>query len=298
MNQPLRHLDRLGVLIVLVLSASWGFNQVTAKIAMVDIPPMTQAAARSAGGAILLGAYAFWRHPDLLKRDGTLWAGIWSGLAFGAEFVALFIGLQWTTASHGILFLYSAPFFVALGLPWITPNETLSRLQWIGLALSFVGVGLALGVSSGSRDMLIGDALSLLAGALWGVTTLIMKGTRLRLVPPEKTLLYQLVVSIFILGGFALWRGEAFPTHISLKAGLAFAYQTIWIVSVTFAIWFWMVQNYRAGELSAFTFLTPIFGVAAGHFIMGDEITPGFAIAVALVAAGILMVNWPAKKRA
>ncbi|MCC2099705.1 MAG: DMT family transporter, partial [Hyphomicrobiales bacterium] len=244
------------------------------------------------------GAYAFWRYPDLLKRDGTLWPGILSGLAFGGEFVALFIGLQWTTASHGILFLYAAPFFVALGLPWITPNETLSRLQWIGLALSFVGVGLALGVSSGSRDMLIGDALSLLAGALWGVTTLIMKGTRLRLVPPEKTLLYQLVVSIFILGGFALWRGEAFPTHISLKAGLAFAYQTIWIVSVTFAIWFWMVQNYRAGELSAFTFLTPIFGVAAGHFIMGDEITPGFAIAVALVAAGILMVNWPAKKRA
>lgn len=296
MTPQLRHLDRLGVLIVLMLSASWGFNQVTAKIAMVDIPPMTQAALRSAGGAILLGAYAFWRHPDLLKRDGTLSAGIWSGLAFGAEFVALFIGLQWTTASHGILFLYSAPFFVALGLPWITPNERLSRLQWIGLTLSFVGVGLALGVSAGSRDMLIGDALSLLAGALWGFTTLIMKGTRLRFVPPEKTLLYQLVVSILVLGGFALWRGEVFPTHVSLKAGLAFAYQTIWIVSVTFAIWFWMVQNYRAGELSAFTFLTPIFGVAAGHFIMGDEITPGFALAVALVAAGILMVNWPAKR--
>ena len=298
MNQPLRHLDRLGVLIVLMLCASWGFNQVSAKIAMVDFPPTTLAALRSVGGAILLGAYAFWRYPDLLKRDGTLWPGILSGLAFGGEFVALFIGLQWTTASHGILFLYAAPFFVALGLPWITPNETMSRLQWIGLALSFVGVGLALGVSSGSRDMLIGDALSLLAGALWGVTTLIMKGTRLRLVPPEKTLLYQLVVSIFILGGFALWRGEVFPTHISLKAGLAFAYQTVWIVSVTFAIWFWMVQNYRAGELSAFTFLTPIFGVAAGHFIMGDEITPGFALAVGLVAAGILMVNWPAKKRA
>ena len=137
MNQQLRHLDRLGVLIVLMLCASWGFNQVSAKIAMVDFPPTTLAALRSVGGAILLGAYAFWRYPDLLKRDGTLWPGILSGLAFGGEFVALFIGLQWTTASHGILFLYAAPFFVALGLPWITPNETLSRLQWIGLALSF-----------------------------------------------------------------------------------------------------------------------------------------------------------------
>ncbi|MFT4098073.1 MAG: DMT family transporter [Rhodoblastus sp.] len=297
MNHQLRHLDRFGVAIVLMLCASWGFNQVTAKIAMADIPPMTQAALRSVGGAILLGAYSFWRHPDLLRRDGTLWPGIWSGLAFGAEFVALFIGLQWTTASHGILFLYAAPFFVALGLPWINPSERLSRLQWIGLTLSFVGVAVALGVSSGSREMFMGDALSLLAGALWGATTLIMKGTRLRFAPPEKTLLYQLVVSIFVLGAFALWRGEAFPTHVSLKSGLAFAYQTIWIVSVTFAVWFWMVQNYRAGELSAFTFLTPVVGVAAGHFILGDEITPGFAMAVALVAVGILMVNWPARTK-
>ncbi len=295
MNQPLRHLDRLGVLIVIGLSASWGFNQVTAKIAMADIPPMTQAALRSVGGSLLLGAYALWRYPDLLKRDGTLLAGLVSGVAFGAEFVALFIGLQWTSASHAILFLYAAPFFVALGLPWINPSERLSRLQWFGLALSFVGVGLALGVSAGSRDMLIGDALSLLAGALWGLTTLVMKATRLRFAPPEKTLLYQLLVSILVLGGFALWRGEQWPAHVSLKAGLAFAYQTIWIVSVTFAVWFWMVQTYRAGELSAFTFLTPLFGVAAGHFIMGDEITPGFAAAVALVAAGILMVNWPTR---
>ncbi|MFV0280842.1 MAG: DMT family transporter [Rhodoblastus sp.] len=298
MNGQLRPLDRLGFFVVLMLCASWGFNQVSAKIAMVDIPPMMQATARSVGGAILIGVYAFIRHPDLLRRDGTLRAGVLSGLAFGGDFVALFIGLQWTTASHGILFLYSAPFFVALGLPWITPNERFSRLQWTGLTLSFFGVALALGVSSGSRDMLIGDALSLLAGALWAATTLIMKGSRLRFAPPEKTLLYQLVVSIFVLGAFALWRGESWPAHVSVKAGLAFAYQTVWIVSVTFVAWFWMVQNYRAGELSAFTFLTPIFGVAAGHFIMGDVITPGFALAVGLVAAGICMVNWPVKKPA
>ena len=88
--------------------------------------------------------------------------------------------------------------------------------------LSFIGVGLALGVSAGSRDMLIGDALSLLAGALWGVTTLLMKGTRLRFVPPEKTLMYQLLVSIVILGGFALWRGvrpDTKPVFALLRPG-------------------------------------------------------------------------------
>ena len=97
--QP-RHLDRFGILVIVFLCASWGLNQVTAKIAMIDIPPMTQATLRSLGGAILIAAYAMRRDRNLFQRDGTLWSGIACGVAFGAEFVALFIGLQWTTASH------------------------------------------------------------------------------------------------------------------------------------------------------------------------------------------------------
>jgi drug/metabolite transporter (DMT)-like permease len=46
-------------------------------------------------------------------------------------------------------------------------------------------------------------------------------------------------------------------------------------------------------RLSVFTFLAPLFGVAAGHFILGDPLTPPFALAVVLVAFGILLVNRP-----
>jgi drug/metabolite transporter (DMT)-like permease len=63
-----------------------------------------------------------------------------------------------------------------------------------------------------------------------------------------------------------------------------------------FLLWFWMVRTYRAGELSALTFLTPIFGVLAGWLLLGEMLSPGFIFAVACVAAGIAMVNWPAKK--
>ena len=85
------------------------------------------------------------------------------------------------------------------------------------------------------------------------------------------------------------------PTQISAVSWGSLAYQTFWVVCITYMAWFWMISHYRAGELSAFTFLTPIFGVAAGHFMLGDAIAPGFAIAVALVAGGILLVNWPRK---
>jgi drug/metabolite transporter (DMT)-like permease len=296
MQHSVRPLDSIGTLIIFGLCASWGLNQVAAKVALADIPPLTQAAWRSAGATLILGAIGLWREPTLFQRDRTLPAGIICGICFALEFVALYIGLQYTSATHAVLFLYTAPFFVALGLPLITPTERLTTLQWAGLALSFVGVALALGVSGQiSREMFFGDVLTLVAGALWGATTLILKGTRLRGARPIKALLYQLAVSAIVLGIGMLLLREHMPTQISAASWGSLAYQTLWVVCITYMAWFWMISHYRAGELSAFTFLTPIFGVAAGHFMLGDAIAPGFAIAVALVAGGILLVNWPRK---
>ncbi len=291
-----RSLDRLGVVLILILCASWGLNQVTAKYALSEIPPLTQAALRSALGFVVLGAYALARTPNLFARDGSLWGGLFCGVGFALEFIVLYLGLQWTTASRAVLFLYSAPFFVALGLPWIVPSERLTRVQWLGLALSFAGVALAMGVSFGSSETLVGDALCLAAGALWAATTLIIKGTGLARARAEKALLYQLALSAVVIGAAAYARGETMPLRLSPMVALAFAYQVVWVVCVTFVVWFWMVKKYRAGELSAYTFLTPIFGVAAGHFLLGDQLTLQFLSAVALVALGILMVNWPARR--
>jgi drug/metabolite transporter (DMT)-like permease len=296
MQHSVRPLDSIGTLIIFGLCASWGLNQVAAKVALADIPPLTQATLRSVGATLVLGAIGIWREPTLFQRDRTLPAGIICGVCFALEFVALYIGLQWTSATHAVLFLYTAPFFVALGLPLITPTERLTLLQWAGLALSFIGVALALGVSGQiSREMFYGDLLTLIAGALWGATTLILKGTNLRAARPIKALLYQLAVSAIVLGiGILLFR-ERVPMQISGLSWGSLAYQTFWVVCITYLGWFWMISHYRAGELSAFTFLTPIFGVAAGHFLLGDAIAPGFAVAVALVAGGILLVNWPRK---
>ena len=296
MQTHVRPLDSIGTLIIFGLCASWGLNQVAAKVALADIPPLTQATLRSVGATLVLGAIGIWREPTLFARDRTLPAGIICGICFALEFVALYVGLQYTSATHAVLFLYTAPFFVALGLPLITPTERLTSLQWVGLALSFIGVALALGVSGQiSHEMLIGDVLTLIAGALWGATTLILKVTNLRAARPIKALLYQLAVSAVVLGiGILLFR-ERMPTQISGTSWGSLAYQTLWVVCITYMGWFWMITHYRAGELSAFTFLTPVFGVAAGHFLLGDAIAPGFAIAVALVAGGILLVNWPRK---
>jgi drug/metabolite transporter (DMT)-like permease len=109
-----RPLDALAASIVVVLCLSWGFNQVATKLAIHDIPPVTQAAVRSAVAALLISAWCRLRGIALLKRDGTLWFGIAAGILFAAEFVLIFQGLLYTTASRATLFIYLAPFFVVL----------------------------------------------------------------------------------------------------------------------------------------------------------------------------------------
>ena len=96
-----------------------------------------------------------------------------------------------------------------------------------------------------------------------------------------------------MLGLGAAVLGERITGMPSTVALAALGYQTIWVVSITFAVWFALIVRYSASRVSAFTFLTPLFGVAAGHLVLGEPITPAFAAAVALVAAGLVLVNRP-----
>jgi len=91
--------------------------------------------------------------------------------------------------------------------------------------------------------------------------------------------------------------GERWPTHFSTVGAVAMTYQTFWVASVTYLAWFWLLKRYGAGELSAFTFISPIVGVLAGHFLLGDELTPNFMAALVLVAAGVVLVNLPYRAR-
>jgi len=290
-----RSLDALATTLVLVLCLSWGLNQVAVKLAIHDIPPLTQSAVRSAIAALIVGAWARGRGIPLLHRDGTLGAGVAAGFLFAVEFLLIYRGLVWTTATRAVLFVYMAPFFVLVGSRWLVPGERFVFSQWLGLLLSFAGIVVAFGLPTPAADprQFLGDLMMVAAAIAWAATTLIIKTTALNRVSAEKTMLYQLVISAPLLGLAALIFGERFTALPSAIALGAFAYQAIWVVSITYVVWFALIVRYSATRLSAFTFLTPLFGVAAGHFILGEPLTPAFAMAVALVLAGLVLVNRP-----
>ena len=285
------------IALMLMLCLSWGFNQIAVKLVLPDVPPMLQALARSIGALPVLLVIGWFRGVKFFERDGTLWPGVIAGVIFGIEFVLIYRGLLLTSASRAVVFLYVAPFFVALG-SFVFLGERLRAPQWGGLALSFAGVALAIGVPQTNVDatVLLGDLLIVVGGALWATTTLIVKTTALIKAPAEKGLGYQVALSIPILALAAWISGETIP-HVPGPLSLALlAYQAFWVVGLTFLLWFALVKTYSASKLSAFTFVTPLFGVAASYLILHDTLTIAFGAAALLVIAGLYLVNKPDPK--
>ncbi len=289
-----RPLSPGAVALMLMLCLSWGFNQIAVKLALPDIPPMLQATIRSVGALPVLLLIARLRRVKIFVSDGTLGAGLFAGVIFGVEFVLIYRGLLLTSASRAVVFLYTAPFFVALG-SYQFLGERLRASQWAGLALSFAGVALAIGVPQANVDanVLLGDLLIVGGGALWAVTTLLVKTSALLWAPPEKGMGYQVAISIPILGLAAWISGETITRIPGPLALSLMAYQAFWVVGLTFLLWFMLVKTYSASKLSAFTFITPLFGVVASYFIMHDTLTVAFGAAALLVIAGLYLVNRP-----
>lgn len=292
-NAATRPLDAIAAAIVVVLCLSWGFNQIAVKLAIHDVPPLIQAAARSVVSALVVAMWAKLRGLPLFSRDGTLIAGLAAGVGFALEFVMIYRGLLYTTASRAVLFIYLAPFFVVIGARIFLPVDRFSLWQWLGLGLSFAGMIVAFGVPTPALDprQMLGDVMMVAGAAFWAATTVIIKASDLNKVSSEKVMLYQLVVSAPILA-FAAWLfGEQVTAMPTAQSWVALAYQTLYVVPVTFVIWFALIVRYSASRLSAFTFLTPLFGVGAGYLVLGEPLTLAFVAAVALVAAGLIVVN-------
>ncbi len=299
-NSRLDRLDRLAVVSLVALCFLWGLNQVAAKVAMPEVPALQQAAIRSVGGALLVWLWARWRGIPLWTSDGSLPGGLLAGALFAAEFACIFIGLQYTTASRMAVFIYLSPFVVALGMPFIAKSERLSGWQLAGLAAAFAGVASAFAEgftqpAAGPRQWL-GDSLGIAAGVLWGATTLVIRGSALGHASAEKTLLYQLAISGVALTAAALLQGTPWPRDLSPLVWASMGFQVVVVSAASYLFWFWLVRHYRATQLASFTLLTPVFGLAMGALLLNEPITVRLVLALLTVAAGIVIVNRPARR--
>jgi len=295
MTERKAQLDAFAVTTLVACCFLWGLNQVAAKAILDEVPALWQAGIRSAGAALLVWLWAQGRAVALFRRDATLPGGLLAGALFGAEFFCIFVGLEYTSASRMVVFIYISPFVVALGMPLIARSERLSWVQASGLLLAFAGVAWAFAEgfsqpAAGPKQWL-GDGLGVLAGLLWGLTTLAIRATPLGQASAEKTLLYQLGISALMLLAAAGLGSAPFPRELSLLAWGSLAFQTVIVSFASYLLWFWLIRHYPATRLASFTMLTPLFGLLLGAVLLNEHVSARLIAALVAVAIGIALVN-------
>ena len=288
------HLDPLAVGLLLACCLFWGFQQVLVKATIAEIAPVFQAAVRFAAATVVLWVWCRWRGIALFNRDGLWRAGLLAGALFSIEFALLYNALVYTSASRATVFIYTSPFWVALFVPLVVKSERLRGVQWAGLLLAFLAVVFAFrdGLDPrGGSTAWIGDLLALGAGMAWGLTTVVIRGSGLSRMSPEKLLFYQMGVSVVCLPVLSWWLGEPWVWHWSAFGWASMLLQTLVGAFASYLAWMWLLSHYPAMRIAVFVFLTPVFALVFGAIWLQERISLHLVLAVALVAVGILLVN-------
>lgn len=295
-----KNLDGFAIFLMLFLCLLWGLQQVAIKLAAPAISSVSQLGMRSALAALLVIGMIAVRGIRFSLRDAHLLPGLLAGALFAAEFLCISAGLNYTSASHISVFLYTAPIFTVIGLHWLVPSERMQRSQWLGIFSAFLGVAIAFSGALGAQgrdlgDMLLGDALGVLGGIFWAATTVVIRRSCLSEAQPTTTLLYQLAVAGALLTAFAALKGD-FSNNTAMQdwdysIWLNLFFQSVVIAFASYLSWFWLMRRYLTSRLSVFSFMTPLFGVAAGVIFLHEAITLRFALGALLVLAGIVLVN-------
>jgi drug/metabolite transporter (DMT)-like permease len=138
----------------------------------------------------------------------------------------------------------------------------------------------------------VGDLMALLAAVFWAATTLYIKRiTETVRLNHYQTLFAQLIYSFPVLAmGSILFE---YPARLALSPVVlaALFYQSVVVAFASYLVWFWLIHRHTVSRLAAFTFMTPLFGVILGGWVLKEPLSIWIWTGLACVAVGLYAVN-------
>jgi drug/metabolite transporter (DMT)-like permease len=288
-----------GFLVVLLTCLLWGGSIPTIQVSEYGFPPLFMATGRIVVATLLLWCYGrLIREPVMISRE-HFWHGAALGFVFGLTMIFLYLGLVFTNAARGTIFYSTKPFWVALGAHFLTADDRLNLTKVAGLSLALFGVYLTFWTPGApGLEMVWGNVMEIGAALFFSATALYTKWLSKR----EKlnhfqTLFAMMLFSIPILAGTALFMEWDYPVKFSWKDLLAFGYQSLGAQFLAYVLWFWLIYRFPVSKVASFTFLVPLVGVILSAIFLGEPTPTSLWLGLALVTGGIILVNWPGKKK-
>jgi len=287
----------------------WGTNYSIVKRAFVQIDPQAFNASRMiiasavflaisgiarAGGRSLQSTSAtasiFFTPDRITGRDWLALAGL--GIVGHAAYQYLFIGgLARTSVSNSSLLLAATPVLIAL-LSAAFGQDRISRLHWLGIGMSLVGIYLVVGHAAppqkGSRT---GDAMMLAAVCCWALYTLGARQLMLRHSPVGVTG-FSMAIGTLIYVPLAYRNIAATDwVHVSRGAWLAVLYSALFALCVAYTIWYMAVREIGSARTSVYSNLVPIVAMLTAVVFLGETITAARLAGAAAVLLGVALTR-------
>lgn len=282
-------MDFRAILMGLLFAVMWASAFTSARMIVMDAPPLTALALRFVlsgvlGVGIALALGQTWRLTRLQWRATIIFGVMQNAAYLGLNFVAM----QRIEASLAAIIASSMPLMVGLA-GWVFLRDRLPAKAVLGLVLGFAGVTLIMGARlQGGGDML-GIALCVIGAAALTVATLSMRGAstggNLMMIVG-----LQMLIGAATLAPLALIF-EPFDVTWSPRLIGAFLYTTLVPGLAATWVWFALVARVGAVKAATFHFLNPFFGVAIAALLLSEGLTLTDIIGVVIIAAGILLVQ-------
>jgi drug/metabolite transporter (DMT)-like permease len=281
-------------LLLILTVLFWSGNWVVGRGLRGEVPPVALAFWRwsLAFACTLPGAWPY-RHqawPALRAHWRLLGALALLGIT-GYNTLA-YIGLQYTTASNGVLLNAFIP-IVILGLSLVFQGKGLSVLEACGVSISLAGVAVI--VAQGDAERLLalgfnpGDIWILISVFMWAAYTLLLQ-RRPPGLPPM--LLLALLIMLGLLGllplyGWELTQGR--DIHWSSGAVLGIAYTGIFPAFLGYVFWNQAVAQVGGARAGLFIHLMPVATTLLSAVILGEAPQLYHLAGMLLIVGGITL---------
>jgi len=285
--------DALGVAAALLYVFLWASAFVPSRILARGAPPLWILSVRFliAGALLLVGAV--FAGLEIPRRPRT-WLSLFGlGLGGNAFYLGLnYIALKHLSAGMGSIITSTNPLIVALAAPYFL-GEALTGRKLIGLLLGFGGVVLTMYTRAGSGSARVSDALMAFLGVVCFVASnILFKQMRDR---PHPVVLNGAQLAC---AGVALiptaWLLEGSP-QIPWTPPLVWSlvYLVLILSGGASMLWFWILQHGEASRVSAYFFLTPIFGLLVSALLLREPLHALDGVGLGVIATGLWLVTRP-----
>jgi drug/metabolite transporter (DMT)-like permease len=277
-------------LVLLATLLLWSGNWIVARAVRDDISPGIATAGRLLIVLLVLLPFTF---KNLLKKLGETEKQGWRMLAAlgffggGLHLALQWLGLHYTTATSGMLYLSTSPIFVLL-LARPLLGEAIGLRQWAGVAVSFTGVFL---IATQGRlqafSFNIGDLMAIASMAMWAGYTVFLRLRRDTLDTPE----FLVVVCVFGLCFMFPWvlfeLNSKATFSLSLAGALAILYSAFGSLLLAYAGWSYVVTRIGAARAGATMHLMPAMGAGLSMYFLGEYPRWYHGAGIALILAGV-----------